>query len=40
MLAARGLDSLLWLPLLDRTGDQLGTIVLAWKRDPRLSAQA
>jgi hypothetical protein len=40
MLAARGLDSLLWLPLLDRTGDQLGTIVLAWKRDPKLSAQA
>jgi hypothetical protein len=40
MLEARGLDSLLWLPLLDRAGDQLGTIVLAWKRDPRLSAQA
>jgi serine phosphatase RsbU (regulator of sigma subunit) len=40
MLAARGLASLLWLPLLDRTGEQLGTIVLAWKRDPRLSAQA
>jgi stage II sporulation SpoE-like protein/GAF domain-containing protein len=40
MLEARGLGSLLWLPLLDRTGDQLGSIVLAWKRDPRLSAQA
>jgi hypothetical protein len=40
MLAARGLANLLWLPLLDRSGDQLGTIVLAWKRDPRLSAQA
>ena len=39
-MLAVGLDSLLWLPLLDRTGDQLGTIVLAWKRDPRLSAQA
>jgi Stage II sporulation protein E (SpoIIE) len=40
MLEARGLDSLLWLPLPDRAGEQLGTIVLAWKRDPRLSAQA
>jgi Stage II sporulation protein E (SpoIIE) len=40
MLEARGLGSLLWLPLLDRAGEQLGTIVLAWKRDPRLSAQA
>jgi serine phosphatase RsbU (regulator of sigma subunit) len=40
MLEARGLNSLLWLPLLDRAGEQLGTIVLAWKRDPRLSAQA
>jgi hypothetical protein len=40
MLEARGLQSLLWLPLLDRAGEQLGTIVLAWKRDPRLSAQA
>jgi hypothetical protein len=40
MLEARGLDSLLWLPLLDRAGEQLGTIVLAWKRDPKLSAQA
>jgi hypothetical protein len=40
MLEARGLSSLLWLPLLDRAGEQLGTIVLAWKRDPRLSAQA
>jgi hypothetical protein len=40
MLEARGLGSLLWLPLLDRAGDQLGTIVLAWKRDPKLSAEA
>jgi hypothetical protein len=40
MLEARGLGSLLWLPLLDEAGEQLGTIVLAWKRDPRLSAQA
>ena len=30
MLEARGLQSLLWLPLLDRAGEQLGTIVLAW----------
>jgi hypothetical protein len=40
MLEARGLRELLWLPLLTRAGDQLGTIVLAWKRDPKLSAQA
>jgi Stage II sporulation protein E (SpoIIE)/GAF domain len=40
MLEARGLNNLLWLPLLDRAGEQLGTIVLAWRRDPRLSAQA
>jgi hypothetical protein len=40
MLEARGLNSLLWLPLLDRAGEQLGTIVLAWRRDPKLSAQA
>jgi Stage II sporulation protein E (SpoIIE) len=40
MLEARGLARLLWLPLLDRAGEQLGTIVLAWKRDPKLSAQA
>jgi serine phosphatase RsbU (regulator of sigma subunit) len=40
MLEARGLSNLLWLPLLDRAGEQLGTIVLAWKRDPKLSAQA
>jgi hypothetical protein len=40
MLEARGLSSLLWLPLLDRAGEQLGTIVLAWKRDLKLSAQA
>jgi serine phosphatase RsbU (regulator of sigma subunit) len=41
MLEAGGLGSLLWLPLLDRAGDLLGTIVLAWREhDPRLSAQA
>jgi Stage II sporulation protein E (SpoIIE) len=41
LLETRGLGSLLWLPLLDRAGDLLGTIVLAWReRDPRLSAQA
>jgi serine phosphatase RsbU (regulator of sigma subunit) len=40
MLEVRGLGSLLWLPLLDRAGELLGTIVLAWRRDPRLSAQA
>jgi Stage II sporulation protein E (SpoIIE) len=41
LLEVRGLGSLLWLPLLDPTGDLLGTIVLAWReRDPRLSAQA
>jgi len=41
MLVERGLGSLLWLPLLDRAGDLLGTIVLAWReRDPRLTAQA
>jgi hypothetical protein len=41
LLEVRGLGSLLWLPLLDRAGDLLGTIVLAWReRDPRLSAQA
>jgi serine phosphatase RsbU (regulator of sigma subunit) len=41
MLERRGLGSLLWLPLLDRAGDLLGTIVLAWReRDPRLTAQA
>jgi hypothetical protein len=41
MLEARGLGSLLWLPLLDEAGGQLGTLMLAWRRrDPRLSAQA
>jgi hypothetical protein len=40
MLEARGLGSLLWLPMRDRAGEQLGTIVLAWRRDPKLSAQA
>jgi serine phosphatase RsbU (regulator of sigma subunit) len=41
LLEVRGLGSLLWLPLLDRAGDLLGTIALAWRqRDPRLSAQA
>jgi hypothetical protein len=34
MLEARGLGSLLWLPMRDRAGEQLGTIVLAWRRDP------
>ena len=41
MLDVRALGSLLWLPLLDRDGDLIGTIVLAWRRrDPRLSTQA
>jgi hypothetical protein len=41
MLEARGLGSLLWLPLLDEAGGQLGTVMLAWRaRDPHLSAQA
>jgi Stage II sporulation protein E (SpoIIE)/GAF domain len=41
LLEARGLGSLLWLPLLDPAGDLLGTIMLAWReRDPPLSAQA
>lgn len=39
MLEARGLGSLLWLPLVDAAGHQTGTILLAWRqRDPRLSA--
>jgi hypothetical protein len=39
MLEARGLGSLLWLPLIDAAGHQIGTILLAWRqRDPRLSA--
>jgi serine phosphatase RsbU (regulator of sigma subunit) len=39
MLEARGLGSLLWLPLIDATGRQIGVILLAWRqRDPRLSA--
>jgi hypothetical protein len=39
MLEARGLGSLLWLPLIDATGGQTGSILLAWRqRDPRLSA--
>jgi hypothetical protein len=39
MLEARGLSSLLWLPLIDAAGRQTGVILLAWKqRDPRLSA--
>jgi hypothetical protein len=39
MLEARGLASLLWLPLIDAAGHQTGTILLAWRqRDPRLSA--
>jgi len=41
MLAARGLGSVLWLPLLDPAGRQTGVIALAWRRpDPRLSAEA
>jgi Stage II sporulation protein E (SpoIIE) len=44
MLAARGLGSLLWLPLTDVASDQprrqTGTILIAWRqRDPRLSAR-
>jgi Stage II sporulation protein E (SpoIIE) len=38
VLEARALASLLWLPLIDATGQHLGTILLAWRRDPRLSA--
>jgi hypothetical protein len=39
MLEARGLGSLLWLPLIDAAGRQTGVILLAWRqRDPRLSA--
>jgi Stage II sporulation protein E (SpoIIE) len=39
MLEARGLGSLLWLPLIDAAGRQTGSILLAWRqRDPRLSA--
>ncbi len=39
VLLARGLGSLLWLPLVDVAGRQSGTILLAWRqRDPRLSA--
>jgi serine phosphatase RsbU (regulator of sigma subunit) len=41
MLEARGLGSLLWLPLLDPDGGQTGAIALAWRRrDPRLTAEA
>jgi len=41
MLEARGLGSLLWLPLLDPDGVQTGAIALAWRRrDPRLTAEA
>jgi hypothetical protein len=43
MLAARGLGSLLWLPLTDVASEprrQTGTILIAWRqRDPRLSAR-
>jgi Stage II sporulation protein E (SpoIIE) len=38
VLEARGLASLLWLPLIDAAGHQTGVILLAWRRDPRLSA--
>jgi serine phosphatase RsbU (regulator of sigma subunit) len=40
MLEARGLGSVLWLPLIDAAGQQTGTLALAWRRpDPRLSEQ-
>jgi serine phosphatase RsbU (regulator of sigma subunit) len=40
MLEARGLGSVLWLPLIDASGTQTGTIALAWRRpDPHLSEQ-
>ena len=39
LLEARGLGSMLWLPLIDAGGGQTGVILLAWRqRDPRLSA--
>jgi Stage II sporulation protein E (SpoIIE) len=38
MLHARGLATLLWLPL-TADGATVGTLGLAWRRDPRLSAQ-
>ncbi len=37
MLAARGLVSLLLLPLADRASDPVGTLALGWAHDPRLS---
>src|SRR4029453_19682098 len=38
MLQARGLGSVLWVPLIDAAGHQTGTLALAWRRpDPRLS---
>jgi serine phosphatase RsbU (regulator of sigma subunit) len=41
MLEARGLGSVLWLPLIDAAAQQTGTLALAWRRpDPRLSEQA
>ena len=36
MLAARDLSVVLWLPLSDESGP-VGTLALAWRRDPRLS---
>jgi serine phosphatase RsbU (regulator of sigma subunit) len=40
MLEARGLGSILWIPLIDAAGRQTGTLALAWRRpDPRLSEQ-
>jgi serine phosphatase RsbU (regulator of sigma subunit) len=40
MLEARGLGSVLWVPLIDAAGQQTGTLALAWRRpDPRLSEQ-
>jgi Stage II sporulation protein E (SpoIIE) len=38
MLEARGLQRLLWLPLVDAGGEQSGSIALAWRRrGPRLT---
>lgn len=39
MLDARGLHSLLWLPLTAESGT-VGTVALAWRRDPKLTAES
>lgn len=39
MLDARGLHSLLWLPLADESGT-VGALALAWRRDPKLTADS